>query len=194
MSDLTRRNALTASVGAAVAAGLLRPESLVADERPAESQRPRVDHYTTAPGAELIAKLALSSPKKFKYNTLYQLKLPNLRKGDVVQAHAQFEVTNDLRVPVSLAHAMLLHAKRTIVKDHPSQPQDRQLCEYAGEFLTPEMHHGFRSLMGSFAATVDGDAWVSVVIYGVITNPLPGQALTVEKNYGGLRAIVIRNA
>jgi hypothetical protein len=175
-----------------VVAGLSRPSSAVADDL-RKSQRPRVDHFATPEDSELIAKLAVSSQKKYRFCTLYILKVPDLRKGDVVQAHAQFEVTNDLGVPVQVAHAMLLHAKKTVVKDSPTQSKDTRLCEYAGEFLTPEMHHGFRTLMGSFQADVDGDAWVSVVIYAVAPDELAGRTLTVEKNYGGLRAIVFRN-
>lgn len=180
-------------MGAALATELFRPTAVVADDLP-ELPRPRVDHYATPPGSELIGTLTVSSQRKYKFCTLYILKVPDLRTGDVVQAHAQFELTNDLGVPVPVAHAMLLHAKKTVVKDHPTQSKDRRLCEYAGEYLTPEMHHGFRTLMGSFQCEDDGDAWVSVVIYSVSGDELAGRTLTVEKNYGGLRAIVFRNA
>lgn len=190
MKELSRRQAL---VGAAVAVGLTHARSVQADDLP-ELQRPRVDHYATPAGSELIGKLALSTQKKYKFCTLYILKVPDLRKGDVVQAHSQFEITNDVGVPVSVAHAMLLHDKKTIVKDSPTQSKDRRLCDYAGENLTSEMHHGFRTLMGSFQVEKDGDAWVSVVIYADGGIELAGRTLTVEKSYGGLRAIVFRNA
>lgn len=193
VKHLSRREALAGTVGAAVAAGLSHPSSAVADDGP-DSPRPRVDHYATPEDSELIAKLTVSSQRRYRFTTLYILKVPDLRKGDVVQAHAQFELTNDLGVPVSVAHAMLLHVKKTVVKDSPTQSKDRRLCEYAGEFLTPEMHHGFRTLMGSFQVEEDGDAWVSVVIYAVGVDELAGRTLTVEQNYGGLRAIVFRNS
>jgi hypothetical protein len=184
---------LTGTVGAVVAGGLSHPSAAMAEDLRA-LPRPRVDHYATPEGGELIAKLTVSSPTTYKFSTLYILKVPDLRKRDVVQAHAQFELTNDLGVPVQVAHAMLLHTKKAVVKDSPTQSKDRRLCEYAGEFLTAEMHHGFRTLMGSFEAEADGDAWVSVVVYAVGVHELAGRRLTVEKNYGGLRAIVFRNA
>ena len=193
MKRLSRRQALTGSVGAAVACGLSGPTSVLAEDL-AKLPRPRADHYTTSTGGELISKLTVSSPTKYRFCTLYILKVPDLRKGDVVEAHTQFEVTNDLGIPVSVGHAMLLHSKKTIVKDQPTQSKDRRLCEYAGEFLTPEMHHGFRTLIGSFAAATDGDVWISVVIYAVSAKELAGRTLAVEKGYGGLRAIVFRNA
>lgn len=191
MKYFSRRQALLGTVGAA-AGGLSLPAPVSADGLP-ELPRPRVDHYATPANGELIAMLPLGTEKKYKFCTLYSLKVPDLRKGDVVQAHAQFEVTNDLGVPVSVAHAMLVHTKKTVVKDAPTQSKDQRLCEYAGQWLTPEMHHGFRTLMGSFQAEAAGDAWVSVVIYSVGAEKLAGRTLTVEKNYGGLRAIVFRN-
>jgi hypothetical protein len=110
----------------------------------------------------------------------------------VVQAQAQFEVTNDLGVNVMLAHAMLLHGKETLVA-HEDKPDGRPLCEYAGENVTPGMHHGFRTLAGSIAVADDGDAWVSVVVYAASTGVPVGKRLAVQKNYGSLRAIVFRN-
>ena len=56
------------------------------------------------------------------------------------------------------------------------------------------MHHGFRTLAGSFAATADGDAWLSVVVYSASLAPKAGDVVKVERGYGGLRAIVFRNA
>jgi hypothetical protein len=154
-------------------------------------QRPRVDHYTTAPGGELVTSIVLAH-NPYRFTTLYSLKLPDLRRGDVVQAHCQFEVTNDLGFDVMLSHAMLTHRKETVVV-HGDQPEGRLLCEYAGENITPNMHHGFRTLMGSFSLEDDGDGWVSVLIYAASIAAKPGNKLSVEKNYGGLRAIVFRN-
>ena len=192
MKHLSRRQALIGTVGAA-AGGLSLPAPVSADGF-SELPRPRVDHYATPANSELIANLALGTERRYRFCTLYILRIPDLRKGDVVQAHAQFEITNDLGVSVSVAHSMLVHSKKTVVKDDPNQSKDRRLCEYAGECITPEMHHGFRTLMGSFQAAADGDAWVSVIIYSVGSERMAGRTLTVEKNYGGLRAIVFRNS
>lgn len=154
-------------------------------------QFPQVAHYTTASGSELVPALSLAHDP-YRYTTLYSLKLPRLRKGDVVQVHCQFEVTNDIGFNVMLAHSMLFHRKETIVK-HGGQPDGHLLCEYAGENITPGMHHGFRTLMGSLVVPDDGDAWVSVVIYAASDAAKPGDKVSVEKGYGGLRAIVFRN-
>lgn len=156
------------------------------------ARRLRIDHYSTSAGAELIGEIPISG-FAYRYSTLYMLELIALRKGDVVQAHAQFQVGNPLGFPVMLAHAMLLHPRKTIVRDDPKQSRDERLCEFAAENVTPGMHSGFRSIMGSFAAKEDGDVWVSVVVYAAISWSVPGLKLTVQKGYGGLRAVVYRN-
>ncbi len=155
-------------------------------------RRLRVNRYSTPAGGELIGDIPISG-RSYRYNTLYALELIALRKGDVVQAHAQFEVSNPYNFTVMLAHAMLVHPRKTIVRNDPKQSSDQRLSEYAGENIMPEMRNGFRTLMGSFAVTEDGDAWISVVVYAAITWSLPGLKLIVNKGYGGLRAVVYRN-
>jgi hypothetical protein len=192
VNKVSRRRAVTVGVGAALAIGLSRPSPGRAQGQRDGPPQFRVDHYATPAGAELIATLPLTG-LEYRYSTLYSLKVPALRQGDVVQAHAQFQVSNGLGFSVMLAHAMVLHPRRTIVQHDPKQSKDQRLCEYAGQNITPEMEHGFRSLMGSFAADEDGDAWVSVIVYAATMIPRPGQKLAVKKGYGGLRAIVYRN-
>ena len=155
-------------------------------------RRLRVDHYSGPAGGELIGDIPVSG-SSYRYYTLYALELIALRKGDVVQAHAQFEVSNPYDFTVMLAHTMLLHPRKTIVRNDPQQSRDQRLSEYAGENVTPGMRNGFRSLIGSFAVAEDGDAWISVVVYAAISWSLPGLKLIVNKGYGGLRAVVYRN-
>jgi len=154
--------------------------------------RLRIDHYSTPIGGELIGDLPISG-QAYRYSTLYALELPALRKGDVVQAHAQLVLSNSYDFSVMLAHVMLLHQRKTIVRDDPKQSLDERLCEYAAENVTQGMRYGFRSLMGSFAVAEDGDSWISVVVYAATWWSLPGLKMTVQKGYGGLRAIVYRN-
>src|ERR1041385_5413563 len=156
MNNISRRAALAAMASGAGGLGSASAEGLEGGSpHSGLDVRPRVDHYNTESGAELIRSLTLALDP-YRYSTLYSLMLPGLRKGDVVQAHSQFEVTNDLGFNVMLAHAMLIHPKETIVS-HGDRPQGDVLCEYAGENVTPGMHHGFRTLIGSVAAQQDGN-------------------------------------
>ena len=189
MGNVSRRGVLAAATGA-VAFG---SPGGAAGAPAVGGQLPRVDHYTTGPNAELVPTIVPARKAPYKFTTLYSLKLPGLRTGDVVQAHGQFEVTNNLGVPVMIAHGMLVHRKKTVVVQ-ADQPDGQVVSEYAGENVTPDMHHGFRTLAGSFAATADGDVWPSVIIYSAAQAPKAGDVIKVERGYGGLRAIVFRNA
>jgi hypothetical protein len=195
MHDVSRRSVLSAATATSgvVVLGALGVTTTAAEGAPAPAQqRPRVDHYTTGANAELVPAITRVSKPPYRFTTLFSLRLPDLKAGDVVQAHGQFEVTNDLGFNVMIAHAMLVHRSETVVV-HSDKPEGQVLSEYAGENVTPDMHHAFRTLVGSFAATVDGDAWLSVVIYSASDSPKPGDTIKVERGYGGLRAIVFRN-
>lgn len=189
MSEVSRRNMLAAAAGTIAACA---PGVAVGAPAPV-GQRPRVDHYSTGPNAELIPTITCVKKVPYKFTTLYSLKLPELKTGDVVHAHSQFEVTNDLGFNVMIAHAMLVHREETVVV-HGDQPDGQVISEHAGENVTPDMHHGFRTLTGSFAAVADGDAWLSVIIYSASDSPKLGDIVKVERGYGGLRAVVFRNA
>ena len=167
---------------------LKRPAPPGADNR----GRLRIDHYSTPLGGELIGDLPITG-QAYRYSTLFALELPALRKGDVVQAHAQFQLNNPYNFSVMLAHTMLLHSGKTIVRDDPKQSRDERLCEFAGENVMPGMRNGFRSLMGSYGATEDGDSWISVVVYSATWWSVPGLKMAVQKGYGGLHAVVYRN-
>ena len=188
MSHMSRRAALAA---AATGAGILGTAQAAGQPPRRSYARPWVEHYTTPTGAELVPAIRLAA-NPYRYTTLYSLRLPDLSEGDVVQAHCQFEVTNDLGVRVMLAHAMLFHRRETIVTHGPPPSKGWVISEYAGENVTPAMHHGFRTLVGSLEVPVDGDGWLSVVIYGASLVGRRGGRLSVEKGYGGLRAIAFR--
>lgn len=149
-----------------------------------------IDVYSTPANGELIRELVLHHP--YRFTSLYSLKLPGLRKGDVVQVHSQFELTNDLGFNVMLAHAMLLTTNESIIK-YGDKPSGIILSNYAGENITRNMHHGFRTLVGSARIDEDGDAYVSVIVYAASDASKPGDKLKVERGYGRLQATVFRN-
>ena len=193
MSRMSRRAALAAAASGAGVLGATGAGQPPGEAPPRRDHRPRVDHYTTPAKAELVPAVRLAA-NPYRYTTLYSLKLPGLLKGDVVQAHCQFEATNDIGVRVMLAHAMLFHSKETIVAHGPPPSKGWIISEYAGENITPDMHHAFRTLVGSLEVPVDGDGWLSVVIYASPLVARHGGKVELEKGYGGLRAIVFRNA
>lgn len=178
---------LPMGVGTLVAGGM-------ATASRAQGMGPRFDHYTTSRGAEALGAISVVRGQPFRFSTLYSVKVPALRAGDVVQAHAQFELTNDCGINVMLGHAMVVHHEETVIDHSDTRPGGDVICEYAVENITPGMHHGFRTLVGSFSAERDGDHWLSVVIYAAASSAKDGDTLAVEKGYGGLRAIAYRQA
>jgi hypothetical protein len=185
MGRVSRRQAL---IGAG-AAGLLAATPGRAAPPPGG---PRVEHYATPPGSERVTAVRRVKGAPYKFTTVYVLQLPDLRAGDVVQAAAQLSVTNDLGFNVFVAHALLAHPKKTVVR-HGAKPGGLIVCEYAGENVTPDMHHGFRTLAGSFTAADPGDVWLSLLVYAAAESPKAGDDVRIEKGNGGLRAVVFRN-
>jgi len=173
-----------------------------------KQRRPRVEHFKSVRLAKPLTQIRVNNGKPdYLYSTLYSIKLPELKVGDVVQAHAQFEATNDAYrdrdaplTTVMFAHAMLLHDKETIYDHSEAKPTDPVVCDYSGENITKDMHHGFRTLVGSFQAERAGDAWLSVIVYAAHVKADPKKnMLRIEGNWpkqsthGDLRAIVFRN-
>ena len=166
---------------------------------------PRVRHLKSTPIPQPLREIRINNGRPrvndrptYLYSTLYSLRLPQLRRGDVVMVHSQFEATNDSPFDVVMfAHAVLLHDRETIYDHVAKKPADQVVCDYSGENITAGMHHGFRTLVGSFSAQRDGDAWVSTIVYAAHINANPDKhVLRIEGSwpgqdpYGDMRAIV----
>ncbi|HJQ86069.1 MAG TPA: hypothetical protein VJ820_01205 [Propionibacteriaceae bacterium] len=156
--------------------------------------------YQTARGAERILLCPLSA-NPFRYFSLYSLLVPGLRTGDIVQVSGQLEVTNELAkkysdplINVMLAH-FLVRSEAMPPVEIPRDPLPGPLIAPAfgaGENVSPDEHHGYRSLGGAFEADQDGDVWVTLAIYaGAGNRTRPGDTLDVMQRYGGLSALVL---
>lgn len=203
MLNPSRRRALALFGAGAGTAALVAPAA-AADAKPA---RPPVEHFATPHGGELTDKVKLTDGTTWRYFSLYTLKLPALAPGDVLQVHAQFQIANNVKRPaspgnVALTHFVILHPEEAKLVDAEKWPDGFQIvppCHPAGENISPDMHYGFRTLVGSMTVTdktkrgKDGSAWVSVVVYAASTGQgFAGESLDVQKGYGGLNALVFR--
>ncbi|MDY7094229.1 MAG: hypothetical protein SX243_14760 [Acidobacteriota bacterium] len=153
-------------------------------------------HYGLPLGSELVREIWVT-PKNtaYRYYTLYSLGVGEVKKGDIIQACTQFEVTNGLGYNVMVAHAMLINGQETIVYESESKSAGRIVmpCDYAGENVTPGMHHGYRAFAGTVLVDWVGSAWISVVIYAASTAAGARSMLEVNYSYGGLSTVVLRN-
>jgi hypothetical protein len=176
----------------------------------AKSLRPGIEHYATPRGGELVKEFTLTDGKFYLYTSLYTLRIPDLAIGDVLQAHCQIQVANNVfraSTPprpdnVQLSHAMLMHPTEMRLLDAEKFPPNSEIvmpCPPAGENITPAAHYGFRTLIGSAQVTrktklgKGGSLWLSVVVCAASdAMGFAGQKLDVLQEYGGLSAVVFR--
>jgi hypothetical protein len=178
----------------------------------AKSSRPSFAHYATPKGGELVRQFTLTDGKSYMFSSIYTLHIPGLAIGDLIQAHCQFQIANNVfRYPnaphpvdnVGLCHEMVMHPDEKKLIDAPEYPPDFfeviMPCSRAGENITPGAHYGFRTLVGSAQVAKetklgkDGSLWISVIVYAVSDAVgFAGQKLDVAQ-HGGLSALVFRN-
>jgi len=154
-----------------------------------------VEHYYTS--EELVDKLPMEKP--YRRYTIYLLKIPNLKVGDIVTCQSQVEVTNDNRIEAMFSHALMVHNTKIVLKGEYDWPRDSDSYWWnwvrpaipAGQNITRKTHHGVRNLCGSFEVKVDGKHFVSMVGYaakGLIADDF----IKVEYHQGGISAIVFK--
>ncbi len=176
----------------------------------AKSVRPGIEHYATPPGGELVKEFTLTNGKSYLYTSLYAVRIPDLAIGDLLQAHCQIQIANNVfraSTPprpdnVQLSHAMLMHPAEKRLIDAEGFPPNSEIvmpCLPAGENITPAAHYGFRTLVGSVQVTrktklgKGGSLWLSVVVCAASdAMGFAGQKLDVLQGYGGLSAVVFR--
>jgi hypothetical protein len=166
----------------------------------------KVDHYQAKTGSSRnsILKMKLTDGKSYRMYTVYSLKLSKLKRGDIIQCHAQLEVAMphkliERSINIMVGYTLMIHDKKTILHGYNTNLDD--LGEQ-GEFLYPchrgtqDMSHNvpivFTTLVGSTKIKKDGDIWVSVISYSASSRQEKGDIVNVDKSYGGLAAIVNR--
>jgi len=171
----------------------------------------RVDHYALSGGSELVAEIPITFTKtgdpdseRYTFFTLYSLAIPSLRQGDVILVHSQFEATtpDGFVKNIMFQHFLMIHEEETIIMGDIHYPNGEYLmpAAIASENITPDIHHGLRTLVGSACIDRDGDAWITATISAASAAAKKGpnnkDMLKIEsalKAYGGLSAVVYRN-
>jgi len=151
--------------------------------------RPAVRRFATRRGAEEVETLVVPRSPPYTFQRVYRLDVPDVAVGDVVDVTAQFEVTNNLGFNVMLAHFLSVNGTHDADMIAPAFA--------AGENVSPAMHHGYRSVKGSFEMTEDlhrrlnGSSTVPVSLYAYAASDASNghQTIIVERGYGGLTAI-----
>lgn len=58
--------------------------------------RRTVEHFATTARGELIDRITLTGGRPYRYSSLYTLKIPSLAQGEIIQAHCQFQIANNV--------------------------------------------------------------------------------------------------
>lgn len=162
--------------------------------------------YQSPKNGELTLGFTITDGQTRLYSSIYRVFIPDLQVGQVVLAHAQFQIANnvyryaDPNGPgpypdlVGLAHFLISHPQDQVWLDSLTFPFQGTVINpawLAGENVTRDNHYGFRTLVGSFVAKQSGGLWISVVVYAATSAVgFPGQKMDVKQGYGGLNAIV----
>ena len=162
----------------------------------------KVEHYQTRISSKKSKlKMELTQGRPYQIYTIYSLKIPKLRRGDIIQCHAQLEVVMPKKlikrsINIMVGYTMIIHDKKIILHGETVNLTD------LGEFLYPcfpatqDMSHNipivFATLIGSKQVKKDGDLWISLVSYSASSKSKSGDNVNVSKNYGGLVALVNR--
>lgn len=177
--DATLRIQLTAPADAAVGSvPTVQDDGSVAWQAPAQ---PRLDHQVTGNYSELVDTLPMN-PSAFQ--VVYSLPVADIRDGDVIVALAEAEATNPHSYNAFVSGWLLL-------TDDPGAVNGIEISENSGFNITPQMHHGIVTKVGSVrpVGTDLGDRHVNVVMRAAASQAQEGDTLLVEQDYGRLTVL-----
>lgn len=133
--------------------------------------------------SERISELSLATDKK----VVYSIPLPPLVEGDIIDAHATFEVTNDLGFNVMVG-------RQLVISSTPDGVSGIEVSEAATRNVTPNMHHDHIQDFGSAVWNRrEGAYFLNLVAYaGASLHEDSAGALRVEQDYGRLSVTIFR--
>ena len=152
----------------------------------ATAGRPSVQLFQSAKGDERVRTLKVPTGPPFDHQLVDRVELRGVRPGDVAQVTAQLEVTNGLGFNVMVAHFLTRNGTAPIAPAYP-----------AGENVSPNMHHTFRTVGGAFVVpndVQDNTTTVELWAYAASDVARAGDTVAVNRGYGGVTVIVHSNS
>jgi len=120
-------------------------------------------------------------------DVIYSVPVGDVTPGDTLLIQSEFEVTNNLGYNVMLASYVIL-------TDGPTATAGLEITEANTYNVTPNMHHGLTTKVGSLAITENlSDRYVNIVAYSAASRATTGATLRVEPDYGRLIVTTISN-
>lgn len=143
-----------------------------------------VEHTNTGDLSELVTSLPVTGDGvRYIKTVIYSQRLTNVKAGEIILVFSQFETTNDLGFNVMVA-------SQVILADSSTEVTGTEITEASGFNVTPNMHHGKTLEVGTLVSPADyAEKYVNVCVYAASTAASPGDAITVEQDYGRLSVL-----
>lgn len=134
---------------------------------------------------ELVADLEVLPAASSKGKRVLFSQRVVVRPDDVVLALAEFQVTNQIDKNVLVASQLVLADRPDGVTGQPITPAN-------GQNVTPDMHHGQQTKVGSVAADIEraGVRYVNLVVWAAMSTAQPGDRIRIDQGYGRLTVML----
>lgn len=117
--------------------------------------------------------------------TIFSIKLENVKAGDVISFDAWAEATNLTPKPMMVAWFFVL-------ADSPTNTVGQEITERRGYNISANMHHGVFGGSGNWKFKRDsGVLYINLVLYAASgERRLTGESLRIERDYGEMSVVV----
>lgn len=129
-------------------------------------------------------------PTCYEFRSVFSVELPELKAGDLIIAHATFEVTNPYDY-------VIMAGRFIVLGDSPDDTMNLRIGPAATRNILPAMHHDHKEQHASYVVREDMPAgkFVNLVTYTAsMLVQDPSQIAVIEQGYGSLMVNVIRGA
>jgi hypothetical protein len=152
-----------------------------------------VGPYSTQSAPEEMATFATDRVKRVAIS----LPVPNVKAGDVIVVHAKAQVTNNSDQWADLGRSMILAAAPDDTKGMDTTEQnDENLgpgsCFLDFLFHCTVVHHLIVQETGIFVVPADRPVVYANLLVWATTDPPANNALTLDRGYGEIHAVVLR--
>ena len=153
------------------------------------------EHTNTGHSSEKVTSIPIATndlPPTF--HVLYSQKLRDLKEREVLLVLSEWEATNDEAAKHNDPLYNVQMASYITLGDSPTdttRSESREITEANGYNITPGMHHGVGTKVGTFVvpAALTGTKYVNVVVYAASSRASPGDTLTIMQEYGRLSVL-----
>jgi hypothetical protein len=129
---------------------------------------------------EKVAQLPLGTVGNVLRRVIYSMALPPVNVGDLIQAWATFEASNETPQNVMVGRYLTLTTG-------PGVTTGTDISEAATRNITPDMHHDHIQDFGSYRVSAARSGWwLNYIAYAGRNTVQPGEYVIVEQDYGRL--------